>query len=224
MIKNPAYKGKWTAPYIDNPAYKGVWAPRKIKNPDYFEDKTPAKFEPMGAIGFEIWTMQSDILFDNIYIGHSIEDAATLAAETYEVKRAIEDEEDAKTKPKIDEKPKSPMDLTFMDDPITYVKEKLDLFITLAKKDPVEAIKFMPEVAGGIGAVVVTLVALIIGVLGMGAAAAPSQEDIRKRANKAKAEAADAKDLAADAVASGAENIKADLINKRTTRSAAATE
>ena len=49
-IKNPEYKGKWTAPYIDNPAYKGVWAPRKIKNPDYFEDKTPAKFEPIGAV------------------------------------------------------------------------------------------------------------------------------------------------------------------------------
>ncbi|KAL2059315.1 hypothetical protein ABVK25_000607 [Lepraria finkii] len=75
MKKNPDYKGKWTPEYIDNPAYKGVWKPRKIANPNFFEDKTPAKFEPMGAIGFEIWTMQSDILFDNIYIGHSIEDA-----------------------------------------------------------------------------------------------------------------------------------------------------
>ena len=50
MKKNPDYKGKWTAPYIDNPAYKGKWAPRKIKNPDYFEDKTPANFEPIGAV------------------------------------------------------------------------------------------------------------------------------------------------------------------------------
>ena len=48
--KNPAYKGKWSADYIDNPAYKGVWAPKKIPNPDYFEDKNPAKFEPMGAV------------------------------------------------------------------------------------------------------------------------------------------------------------------------------
>ena len=48
--KNPAYKGKWTPEYIENPAYKGVWAPAKIPNPDYFEDKTPAKFEPMGAV------------------------------------------------------------------------------------------------------------------------------------------------------------------------------
>jgi calnexin len=50
MTKNPEYKGKWSAPMIDNPAYKGVWKPQKIANPDYFEDKTPANFEPMGAV------------------------------------------------------------------------------------------------------------------------------------------------------------------------------
>lgn len=54
MIRNPAYKGKWSAPKIDNPAYKGEWAPRKIKNPNWFEDKTPANFEPMGAVSFEV--------------------------------------------------------------------------------------------------------------------------------------------------------------------------
>ena len=47
---NPAFKGKWSAPLIDNPAYKGEWAPRKIANPAYFNDKTPANFEPMGAV------------------------------------------------------------------------------------------------------------------------------------------------------------------------------
>jgi calnexin len=47
---NPAYKGKWTAPWIDNPAFKGQWKPRKIANPDFFEDKTPANFEPIGAV------------------------------------------------------------------------------------------------------------------------------------------------------------------------------
>ncbi len=55
MKKNPKYKGKWTPGYIDNPAYKGVWAPRKIPNPDYFEDKTPANFEPMGAVSSTFW-------------------------------------------------------------------------------------------------------------------------------------------------------------------------
>lgn len=49
--KNPEYKGKWSPDFIDNPAYKGVWSPRKIPNPDYYEDKTPANFEPIGAVG-----------------------------------------------------------------------------------------------------------------------------------------------------------------------------
>merc|ERR1712000_505447 len=128
MIKNPDYKGKWTAPYVDNPAYKGVWAPRKIKNPDYFNDKTPANFEPMGAIGFEIWTMQNDILFDNIYIGHSVEDAEKLAEETFKVKHPIEKALFDAEKPKKKDSPASPNDLKFLDDPVLYVKEKLDLF------------------------------------------------------------------------------------------------
>jgi calnexin len=50
MKRNPEYKGKWTAPYIDNPKYKGEWKPRVIANPKYFEDKTPANFEPLGAV------------------------------------------------------------------------------------------------------------------------------------------------------------------------------
>jgi len=217
--KNPAYKGKWTAPFIDNPAYKGVWKPRVIKNPDYFEDKTPSNFEPMGAIGFEIWTMQSDITFDNIYIGHSPEDAAALAAETYNVKRPVEEAEEAKSKPKPSEKPQSPSDLAFMDDPVTYIKEKLDLFITLAKKDPIEAIKFMPEVAGGIGGVAAIAIALIVLIAGSGSSAAPSKEEIKKTAQQAKDKVTEAKDKAVGAVASGTETAK-DEINKRSTRSA----
>ena len=34
--------------------------------------------------------MTEDILFDNLYIGHSVEDAAALAAETWEVKKQAE--------------------------------------------------------------------------------------------------------------------------------------
>jgi calnexin len=163
MKSNPAYKGKWTAPMIDNPAYKGEWAPRKIKNPDFFEDKHPSNLEPMGAIGFEIWTMQSDILFDNIYIGHSIEDAEKFADETFNEKHPIEQLVELAEKPKVDDKPapKSPMDLVFLDDPVHYIREKLDLFFTIAQNDPVQAIKFVPEAAAGLGAVAITIIALI---------------------------------------------------------------
>ncbi|KAH7329003.1 Calreticulin family-domain-containing protein [Stachybotrys elegans] len=212
MIRNPDYKGKWSAPYIDNPEYKGVWAPRKIKNPDYFEDKTPANFEPMGAIGFEIWTMQSDILFDNIYIGHSVEDADKLAQETFHLKHPVEKALLDAEKPKQEDKPKSPLDLKFTEDPVTYIKEKLDLFVTIAQNDPVEAIKFVPEVPAGILAVLASLGA-IIGLL----ISAGSSPAVKKAATDAKGKAKEVKDKAATATTTGAEKAKAE-VTKRTTR------
>jgi calnexin len=167
--------------------------------------------------------MQSDILFDNIYIGHSIEDAAALRAETYDFKRPIEDAAEAATKPEPPAKPKSPSDLVFKDDPITYVKEKFDLFLTIAKRDPIEAIKFVPEISGGLGALVVALVVFVVSAISLSSPAAPSKEDIKKAAQKAKNTAANAKDQAADAAASGADTVKAE-VNKRTMISTVTTE
>ena len=63
---------------IANPSYKGKWAPRKIANPDYFEDTTPYKMTPIGAIGFELWTLSSDIYFDNILITENEAEAASV--------------------------------------------------------------------------------------------------------------------------------------------------
>jgi calnexin len=167
--------------------------------------------------------MQSDITFDNIYIGHSVEDANALRAETYDIKRPVEDAEEAKTKPKPSDSPKSPSDLSFTEDPVTYIKEKLQLFITLAQKDPIEAIRFMPEVAGGLGGALALVIAIVVGLAGLGGAAAPTKEDIKKTAQKAKEVAIDAKDKAVEASASGADAVKAE-VNKRTTRSSAASE
>ncbi len=163
--------------------------------------------------------MQNDILFDNIYIGHSIEDAEKLKAETWDVKHPIELAEDEATKPKPADPPKSPMDLKFMDDPVLYVREKVDLFMTIAKKDPVEAIKFVPEVAGGIGILAVTLIAVIIGAVGISGASPPPQ--VKSAAEKVKKTALDAKDQVMDAAASGADKAQTE-INKRTTRSSGA--
>lgn len=215
MKKNELFKGKWTAPFIDNPAYKGVWAPKKIANPDYFTVKNPSNLEPMGAIGFEIWTMQNDILFDNIYIGHSVADAEKLADETFHEKHPIEQLLELAEKPKEDETkpPRSPSDLVFLDDPVHYVKEKLDLFFTIAQNDPIQAIKFVPEVAGGFAAIVLALISVIVGVVTLGA----SSPEVKKVVDTTKAKATEAKDKAATAVATGAE--KAQEATKRTTRS-----
>ncbi|KAJ5898976.1 Calnexin [Penicillium taxi] len=210
--KNPEYKGKWSAPLIDNPAYKGPWAPRKIANPGYFEDKTPSNFEPMGAIGFEIWTMQNDILFDNIYIGHSVEDAEKLRQETFDVKFPIEtsQEEDAAPKP---EKPAPGTTVTFSEDPVTFVRQKVDYFINLAKEDPVNAVKTVPEVAGGLVAILLTSILIIVGAIGLSSPAAASEKTGKKAESTGK-------EKASQAVSSSTDTGKGSA-TKRTTRSSA---
>eukprot|EP00803_Ostreobium_quekettii_P003734 evm.model.scf_1433.3 EVM.evm.TU.scf_1433.3 scf_1433:22267-30745(+) len=93
MIRNPEYKGKWRAPKIDNPDYKGPWEPRKIPNPNFYEDKEPLKnVGEVGAVGVEIWTMDSGIFFDNILIGQDEELAATYRAK-WEQRHAVEEAE-----------------------------------------------------------------------------------------------------------------------------------
>ncbi|XP_045825827.1 calnexin homolog [Trifolium pratense] len=89
--RNPAYKGKWSAPYIDNPAYKGIWKPQEIPNPEYFELEKP-DFEPIAAIGIEIWTMQDGILFDNVLIAKDDKIAESYRETTWKPKFNIEKE------------------------------------------------------------------------------------------------------------------------------------
>ena len=74
MIHNPNYKGKWVAPMITNPNYSGIWAPRQIRNPEFFEETEPYfKLTPIAALGFELWTMNEGIAFDNIIITDSLQ-------------------------------------------------------------------------------------------------------------------------------------------------------
>ncbi|KAL4323264.1 hypothetical protein GQ457_11G029900 [Hibiscus cannabinus] len=91
MKANPAYKGKWSAPLIDNPNYKGIWKPQEIPNPNYFELDKP-DFEPIAAIGIEIWTMQDGILFDNILIAKNDKVAESYRETTWKPKFEVEKE------------------------------------------------------------------------------------------------------------------------------------
>lgn len=90
MVINPSFKGKWTQPIIANPNYKGEWSARKIANPNWYVDSTPSDLEPIGAIGFELWSMDTDIMFDNIYLGHSVDDAELLGNVTWRTKFDLE--------------------------------------------------------------------------------------------------------------------------------------
>ncbi|PKA55285.1 Calnexin like 1 [Apostasia shenzhenica] len=89
--RNPAYKGKWHAPLIDNPNYKGIWKPQEIPNPNHFELDKP-DYEPIAAIGIEIWTMQDGILFDNILIVDDEKVAKSYRERTWKTKFDIEKE------------------------------------------------------------------------------------------------------------------------------------
>ena len=107
-----------------------------IANPNYYEDNEPHNFEPMTAVGFELWTMQNQIMFDNIYIGHSEADAEEFANQTWAIKNKIEMVEVEKNT----EKEKIHM----LDNKEPGFKEELVTFIEEFKKDPVATFKKNP--------------------------------------------------------------------------------
>ncbi|KAM7008629.1 calmegin isoform 2-T2 [Tautogolabrus adspersus] len=89
QINNPQYKGKWKAPLVDNLNYQGVWKPRKIDNPDYFEDLQPFRMTPFKALGLELWSMTSDIYFDNFIITSHKEVADRWASDSWGLKKLV---------------------------------------------------------------------------------------------------------------------------------------
>ncbi|KAF5095662.1 hypothetical protein D0Z03_001779 [Geotrichum reessii] len=167
MIPNPKYKGKWAQPQIRNPDYIGAWAPKKIPNPDYYEDATPSDLEPIGGLGFEIWTMQKNILFDNIYLGHSIEEAESIGNFTFVPKLVIEQkQENAKIKQVKAEQKKqmygSMLD-HFREDPVDFATELYKTFMININADPVKFLREQPVIF--IGCV---LAFFVVSALGMG--------------------------------------------------------
>ncbi|XP_010748927.2 calnexin isoform X3 [Larimichthys crocea] len=90
MIDNPSYKGKWKPPMIDNPNYQGIWKPRKIPNPAFFEDLQPFRMSPFSAVGLELWSMTSDIFFDNFFITDDRNTAERWANDGWGLKKAAE--------------------------------------------------------------------------------------------------------------------------------------
>ena len=150
--------------------------------------------------------MQNNIMFDSVYIGHSVEDAEKLAEESWKPKHDAEKLLIEADKPKS--KPESPLNHKFTDDPVTYIKEKVDLFVTIAQKDPLQAVQFVPEVAGGVVALLVGLVAIIAALTGSGSSAPTGP----------KKDGQEAKDKATKGSATGADTGKAEA-TKRNTRS-----
>ncbi|KAI5122387.1 hypothetical protein M0805_004144 [Coniferiporia weirii] len=176
---NPNYKGKWYAPMIDNPAYIGEWAPRKIANPDYFEDANPVKgLVKIGGLGIELWTMTPNILFDNIYIGHSVDEAKAFAAQTYDIKHPLEEALNKKTK-KIDDDEEEL--ISFKEDPMAFIRQKIFSFLEDAKEDPVEAFKTHPETGGALAVSAITFIGMLLTLAGV---IGSQQKPVAKTAKK----------------------------------------
>ncbi|KAF9581345.1 hypothetical protein BGW38_001682 [Lunasporangiospora selenospora] len=216
-ISNPAYKGKWTAPLIDNPVYKGVWAPRKIANPDFFEDLAPSNFDKIGAVGFEIWTMQNDILFDNIYIGHSTEDAEKLAEESWKIKFDAEKKQEEKARP---EAPEVKAEKSFKEDPIGVSIRELKEFIEIAREDPMLAMNSRPIVVSVLAGVVGVSFGLFLIILGLMSGASAESNNVGK-AKKTDAVTADDKEEK-ETKSSKGKSKEESAARKRTTAAASA--
>jgi len=88
MIANPNHRGKWSPRKMPNPAYRGVWSPRMIPNPGFFEDLEPFKMTPISAVGFELWTITPNVLFDDVIITDNVDEARAFAADTFDLKMA----------------------------------------------------------------------------------------------------------------------------------------
>merc|ERR1712224_255428 len=106
MKDNPEYKGDWKAKRISNPEYKGVWEAKKIDNPEYVDDDAVYKFADFGFIGFDLWQVKAETIFDNIIITDDKAEADTFAAKWKEVnekEKAGKKEEDDKKKAEDDD-------------------------------------------------------------------------------------------------------------------------
>lgn len=83
--------------------------------------------------------MTEDILFDNIYVGHSTTDAKKLAEETFEVKHKLEEAQNKAKETVFDDDDEVTVD--WKSDPIAFIRAKVFGFIELAKEDPIHAFK-----------------------------------------------------------------------------------
>jgi len=109
--------------------------------------------------------MTEDILFDNLYIGHSVEDARALAAETFNIKKPLET---ALEKPETaDEEEEETETVSFKEDPIGHIRQKVITFIDAAKTDPVSAFKANPETGTALVAAFLTLLGMFATLFGL---------------------------------------------------------
>jgi hypothetical protein len=114
--------------------------------------------------------MTEDILFDNLYIGHSLEHAKKLAAETYDVKKPLEKLAKSVIDKLEDGDDEDEDEVSFKDDPVGFIRNKVLSFVDNVKEDPVEAFKTQPETGIALLVTLFTIFGMFGGFLGFGGA------------------------------------------------------
>jgi hypothetical protein len=107
--------------------------------------------------------MTEDILFTNIYVGQSVEDAKALAAETFDIKKPLEAAAEKAAQPE-EEDTDTP---SFKDDPIAFIRQRVLNFIDAAKLDPLTAFKTQPETGAALAAALFTLFGMLGALFGL---------------------------------------------------------
>lgn len=91
LIRNPHYQKVWTQPLIPNPNYMGEYTRKQVKNENRNAETNVSDLDgTIGALGFELFTSNTMILFDNVYIGHSVIDAENIGNATWNPKYYIQ--------------------------------------------------------------------------------------------------------------------------------------
>merc|ERR1711957_766011 len=130
MKDNPEYKGDWSVKRISNPAYKGVWEAKKTANPDYVDDDSLYKFDDFGFIGFDLWQVKGNSIFDNVIITDDVAEADAFVTKwktLSEVEKAKKQKEDDSKKEDADKKAETSSDDDDDDDDDEEKKESEEM-------------------------------------------------------------------------------------------------
>ncbi|KAL0220025.1 hypothetical protein P9112_005678 [Eukaryota sp. TZLM1-RC] len=85
-LKNPNYNGKWQEKYISNPEFEKV---SHLENSLYI-------VENIGAIGFDLWTVESGSVFDNVIVADNLDEVWDFVDNTYGKLHDLENEKHQK--------------------------------------------------------------------------------------------------------------------------------
>jgi hypothetical protein len=97
------------------------------------------------------------------------EDAKAFAAESFDVKKPLEVADEKEKNEKLSEDDEDDSKVSFKENPVDFVRQKVFTFVDLAKLDPILAFKSHPETGAGLliaGITLFGMLGVLLGVVG----------------------------------------------------------